>query len=302
MQLLQPALMDSQVWRIGEKVFKSKQRPLPHTDRRQHSGEDACNPKMGSADQQSYPGIELQEGRLEWKLRKLEQRRTISVKGRRHILSVLKPVEERVKVEGEESFKLERKALSVKEPASWSWGDRGAKNWQVAHGQDHLSSTTVRTKNPIGQHGQGAARQLERSGWMEMPGKILFFTCQRGGGKGQSSRERGMNRAAMDERNMRERFWRLRERASVIKLNDLLPEDKKSEKVGNSTCWGQMYYGGLAIQVCLGAVLKGAHQFSLELLDQEQKVAWPFRGCRDHSERQNRLATFGHFFSWSLGL
>ena len=57
----------------------------------------------------------------------------------------------------------------------------------------------------------------------------------------------------------------------------------------------------VAIQVCLGAVLKGAHQFSLELLDQEQKVAWPFRGCRDHSERQNRLATFGHFFSWSLG-
>ena len=240
-QLLQPALMDSQVWQIEEKVFKSKQRPLPHTNRRKHSGEDAFNPKMGSADQQSYPGIELQEGRLEWKLRKLEQRRTISVKGRRHILSVLKPVEERVKVEVEESFKLERKALSVKEPASWSWGGRGAKNWQVAHGHDHLSSTTVvRTKNPKGQPGQGAAGQLERTGWMEMPGKILFFTCQRGGGKGQSSRERGMNRAAMDERNMRERFWRLRERASVIKLNDLLPEDKKSEKVGNRTCWGQM--------------------------------------------------------------
>ena len=241
MQLLQPALVDSQVWQIGEKVFKSKQRPLPHTDRRQHSGEDACNPKMGSADQQSYPGIALQDGQPEWKLRKLEQRRTISVKGRRHILSVLKPVEERVKVEVEESFKLERKALSVKEPASWSWGGRGAKNWQVAHGHDHLSSTTVvRTKNPKGQPGQGAAGQLERTGWMEMPGKILFFTCQRGGGKGQSSRERGMNRAAMDERNMRERFWRLRERASVIKLNDLLPEDKKSEKVGNRTCWGQL--------------------------------------------------------------
>ena len=30
----------------------------------------------------------------------------------------------------------------------------------------------------------------------------------------------------------------------------------------------------VAIQVCLGAVLKGAHQFSLELLDQEQKVAF----------------------------
>ena len=28
----------------------------------------------------------------------------------------------------------------------------------------------------------------------------------------------------------------------------------------------------MAIQVCLGAVLKGAHQLSLELLDQEQKV------------------------------
>ena len=100
---MQPVLVDSQVWQIGEKGFKSKQRPLPHTDRRQH-------PKMGSADQR-YPGIALQEGRPEWKLRKLEQRRTISVKGRRHILSVLKPVEERVKVE---SFKLERKALSVK--------------------------------------------------------------------------------------------------------------------------------------------------------------------------------------------
>ena len=125
MQLLQPALVDSQVWQIGEKVFKSKQRPLPHTDRRQHSGEDACNPKMGSADQQSYPGIALQDGQPEWKLRKLEQRRTISVKGRRHILSVLKPVEERVKVE---SFKLERKALSlVSEGACFvvvggSWG------------------------------------------------------------------------------------------------------------------------------------------------------------------------------------
>ena len=63
-----------------------------------------------------------------------------------------------------------------------------------------------------------------------MPGMIILPPCKRGG-KGQSSRERGMNRAAMNERNMRERFWRLRERSFVIRLHDLLPNDKKSEKV-----------------------------------------------------------------------
>ena len=118
---VQPALMDSQVWQIEEKVFKSEVRHLLHTDRRQYSSADVCNTKMGSADQ-SYPGLALQEGQPECKLRKLKQRRTISVKGRRHILSVLKPVEERVKVEVEEPFKLERKVLLVKEPSSWSWG------------------------------------------------------------------------------------------------------------------------------------------------------------------------------------
>merc|ERR1712126_666182 len=51
------------------------------------------------------------------------------------------------------------------------------------------------------------------------------------GSKGQSSRERGMDRKAMDERNMRERFWRLRERALVDKLHDLLPDSYKSVKL-----------------------------------------------------------------------
>jgi len=253
---VQPATMDSQVWQIEEKVFKSEVRHLLHTDRRQYSSADVCNTKMGSADQ-SYPGLALQEGQPECKLRKLKQGRTISVKGRRHILSVLKPVEERVKVEVKEPFKLERKVLLVKEPSSWSWGL--PKNWLVAHGQDHLASTTIGTKNP---KAQGAARHLEKR-WLEMPRKMLLFPCKRRGEKGQSSRERGMNRAAMDERNMRERFWRLRERASVIKLNELLPEDKKSEKV------------------CLGAVLKGAHQFSLELLDQEQKLMMMMKAEKD---------------------
>lgn len=257
--------MDSQVCQIEEKVFKSKQRTLLRTERRQHSNVDTCNSRTDSADQ-SYPGLALQEGQPEWKLRKLERLRTFSVKGRRHVLSVLKPVEERVKLEVEEHLKLERKVLVVKEPASWEL----PKNWQVTHGQDYLVSTNVGTKIP---KVQGAARHQDRR-WLEMPRNMQLFPNRRRGVKGQSSRERGMNRAAMDERNMRERFWRLRERASVIRLNDLLPENKKSEKVGNSTCWGQMYYGGLAIQVCLGAVLKGAHQFSLELLDQERKVAF----------------------------
>jgi len=233
---VQSAFMDSQVCQIEEKVFKSKQRTLLRTERRQHSNADTCNSRTGSADQ-SYPGLALQEGQPEWKLRKLERLRTFSVKGRRHVLSVLKPVEERVKLEVEEHLKLERKVLVVK-------------NWQVTHGQDYLASTNVGTKIP---KVQGAATHQDRR-WLEMPRNMQLFPNRRRGVKGQSSRERGMNRAAMDERNMRERFWRLRERASVIRLNDLLPEDKKSEKV------------------CLGAVLKGAHQFSLELLDQERKL------------------------------
>jgi len=240
---VQSVIMDSQACQIEEKVFKL--RPLLRTDRRQQSCADTCNSSMGSADR-SYPDLALQEGQPEWKLRKLEQLRTFSVKGRRHVLSVLKPIEERVKVEVKEHFKLERTVLVVKEPASGEL----RKNWQVIHGQDHLASTIVRSKIP---QVQGAAKHLERR-WLETPRKMQLFPSKRRGLKGQSSRERGMNRAAMDERNMRERFWRLRERASVIRLNDLLPEDKKSEKV------------------CLGAVLKGAHQLSLELLDQEQKL------------------------------
>ena len=96
--------MDSQVCQIEEKVFKSKQRTLLRTERRQHSNADTCNSRTGSADQ-SYPGLALQEGQPEWKLRKQERLRTFSVKGRRHVLSVLKPVEERVKLEVEEHLK-----------------------------------------------------------------------------------------------------------------------------------------------------------------------------------------------------
>jgi len=236
---IQTALMDSQVWQIGEEVSSSKLRFLPQRDSTCNSGVEVFNPNLDSVDQSNClpcQSSNLQQGQPEWKLRKLEKRRSILVKGRRHILSLLKPVEERMKLEVEEPFKLNRNVLSVKER-------------QVAHGQNHLATRTVKIKNPKPQ--KSAVYPEWR--WLEGPRKMLSFPCRRGG-KGQSSRERGMNRAAMDERNMRERFWRLRERSFVDRLHHLLPQDKKSEKV------------------CLGAVLKGAHQFSLELLDQEQKL------------------------------
>merc|ERR1712243_167976 len=98
---------------MGEKVFKSKRKILRHTDTRHLSSADVCNPKMDK----SYPGLVLQEGQPERKLRKLEQSTIFLVKGRRHILSMLKPVEERVKVE--EPFKLERNVFPANEPSSW---------------------------------------------------------------------------------------------------------------------------------------------------------------------------------------
>ena len=204
---------------IGEKVFKSKQKTLRHTDTRHLSSGDVCNPKMDK----SYPGLVLQEGEPEQKLRKLEQSATFLVKGRRHILSMLKPVEERVKVDVEEPFKLERNVFSANEPSSWGI----SRNCQVPPTQYHMAGKAFETTNP---KAQGTTGHLERV-WLKKPGRMLLFPCSRKAGKGQSSRERGMSRAAMDERNMRERFWRLRERAFLIKLNDLLPVDKKSEKV-----------------------------------------------------------------------
>ena len=213
---IQTALMDSQVWQIGEEVSSSKLRFLPHRDSTCNSGADVFNPNLDSVDQSNClpcQSSNLQQGQPEWKLRELEKRRSILVKGQRHILSVLKPAEERMKLEVEEPFKLNRNVLSVKER-------------QVAHGQNHLATRTVKIKNPKPQ--KSAVYPEWR--WLEGPRKMLSFPCRRGG-KGQSSRERGMNRAAMDERNMRERFWRLRERSFVDRLHHLLPQEKKSEKV-----------------------------------------------------------------------
>ena len=222
MQLQQPALVDPQVWQIEKKVNSSNRRFLAYTDTACLSSADNCKRKLGSADH-SFPGPTLQPGQPEWKLRKLERCRTILVKGRRHILSVLKPVEERVKLElVEQPIKLERKVQSVKEPASWGL----LKDWEAAHVQHHLVGRSIKTKNPKPQQ---SALHLERR-WLERPKKMFLRPCKRGG-KGQSSRERGMNRAAMNERNMRERFWRLRERSFVIRLHNLLPHNKKTEKV-----------------------------------------------------------------------
>ena len=213
----------------------------------------------------------LQPGQPEWKSKQPRLFRSFRVKGRRHILSVLMSTEERIKLEGKaqivkvsspsESSMNRRwecelplqhrpewnftRAQSSPEkatlnmiPSPWesSW------NWRLPNGNiRETGKTRFMGWDPTLKDTKPKVRQTKQDGKLSKMTKIQSLQPKpcwnvSRGSKGQSSRERGMDRKAMDERNMRERFWRLRERALVDKLHDLLPDSYKSVKVKACDC------------------------------------------------------------------
>ena len=213
----------------------------------------------------------LQPGQPEWKSKQPRLFRSFRVKGRRHILSVLKSTEERIKLEGKTqivkvSSPLESsmnrpwecelplqhrpewnftRAQSIPEkatlnmiPSPWE----SSMNWRLPDGNiRETGKTRFMGWDPTLKDTKPKVRQTKQDGKLSKMTKIQSLQPKpcwnvSRGSKGQSSRERGMDRKAMDERNMRERFWRLRERALVDKLHDLLPDSYKSVKVKACDC------------------------------------------------------------------
>ena len=239
LQQTKPALEVLQVCQSEPKVDNSKQGFLTDMDAACLLGGEVCNPNLelaspnldlvGHSFFSPCPSPTLQPGKTEWILGGSRLAGTILVKGRRHILSVLKPVGERVHLKATEPHQLEMKTFSVKDVAPCPWGF--SRNWQVGAGQgDRARFVKMNPETQMSAAHHGQYLPMERR-WLEGPRQMLSFPCTPRRLKGQSSRERGMSRAAMDERNLRERFWRLRERTFVNRLHDILPRDKKESKV-----------------------------------------------------------------------
>ena len=173
------------------------------------------------------------------------------MKGRRHAVSVLKPTEERIKLE-------------EKTPGEWGLAFQHRPDWNFGRGSGEGQSKRETTSSVVIPNPWATSRNRfvpedsigkpERwtkfMGWDPTLRDIMLKVRQtnikeklmdvtktlpfkprpewnvRRGNKGQISRERCVGKKALDERNRR-----LRERSSIDRLRELLPESYQNAKV-----------------------------------------------------------------------
>ena len=173
------------------------------------------------------------------------------MKGRRHAVSVLKPTEERIKLE-------------EKTPGEWGLAFQHRPDWNFGRGSGEGQSKRETTSSVVIPNPWATSRNWfvpedsigkpERwtkfMGWDPTLRDIMLKVRQtnikeklmdvtktlpfkprpewnvRRGNKGQISRERCVGKKALDERNRR-----LRERSSIDRLRELLPESYQNAKV-----------------------------------------------------------------------
>ena len=192
----------------------------------------------------------LLPGQPEFNPKKSRPCRSFRVKGRRHTVSVLKPTDERIKLEEKTPWGWE---LPFQPRPDWNFG-RGSKgqsrrettpsvmipnpwatsrNWFVP--EESIGKPKRWTKfmgwDPTLRDIMLKVRQTDINEKLEDVTKTLPFQPRpewnvRRGIKGQISRERCAGKKALDERHRR-----LRERSSIDRLRELLPESYKNAKV-----------------------------------------------------------------------